>query len=32
MTATLLDGGQSRPAPDEILNDAKPAEASDHGG
>jgi Kef-type K+ transport system membrane component KefB len=32
MTATLLDGGQSPPAPDEILNDAKPAEASDHGG
>ena len=32
MTATLLDGGQSGPAPDEILNDAKPAEASDHGG
>jgi Kef-type K+ transport system membrane component KefB len=32
MTATLLNGGQSGPAPDEILNDAKPAEASDHGG
>jgi Kef-type K+ transport system membrane component KefB len=32
MTASLLDGGQSRPAPDEILNDAKPAGASDHGG
>jgi Kef-type K+ transport system membrane component KefB len=32
MTASLLDGGQSRPAPDEILNDAKPAGANDHGG
>jgi Kef-type K+ transport system membrane component KefB len=32
MTATLLGGGQSRPSPDEIVNDAKHAEASDHGG
>ena len=32
MTATLLGDGQSRPSPDEIVNDAKPAEASDHGG
>jgi Kef-type K+ transport system membrane component KefB len=31
MTATLL-GGQSRRSPDEIVNDVKPAEASDHGG
>jgi Kef-type K+ transport system membrane component KefB len=32
MTATLLGGGQSRRSPDEIVNDVKPAEASDHGG
>jgi Kef-type K+ transport system membrane component KefB len=32
MTATLLGNGQSRPSPDEIVDDAKPAEASDHGG
>jgi Kef-type K+ transport system membrane component KefB len=32
MAATLLGGGQSRPSPAEIVNDAKPAEASDHGG
>ena len=32
MTASLLGGGQSHPSPDQIANDAKPAEASDHGG
>jgi Kef-type K+ transport system membrane component KefB len=32
MTATLLGGGQSRPSPAEIVDDVKPAEASDHGG
>jgi Kef-type K+ transport system membrane component KefB len=32
MAASLLGGGQSRPSPDEIVDDAKPAEASDHGG
>jgi Kef-type K+ transport system membrane component KefB len=32
MTASLLGGGPSRPSPDEIVKDAKPAEASDHGG
>ena len=31
MTATLLGGGQSRTS-DEIVNDAKPTEARDHGG
>ena len=32
MAASLLGNGQSRPSTDEIVNDAKPAEASDHGG
>ena len=32
LTATLLVDGQRRPSPDETVNDAKPAEASDHGG
>ena len=32
MTASLLGSDQSRPSPDEIVKNAKPAEASDHGG
>jgi Kef-type K+ transport system membrane component KefB len=32
MTATLLGSDQNRPSPDEIVKNAKPAEASDHGG